>query len=143
MISDGNTSPNHASRTGFAPKWPMSAYSASAPVRARNTAPRTRKLSPGDCQAKLSAYLGSSAASTAGVWTIEPTPSAASVRNHITIMGPNSLPSAPVPCAWMANKPTSTAIVIGMIQRSNAGVATDTPSTAESTEIAGVMIASP
>ena len=34
-------------------------------------------------------------------------------------------------------------MVIGTIQCSKAGVATDNPSTADSTEIAGVMIASP
>ncbi len=74
---------------------------------------------------------------------IEAAPSAASTPNHSTVIGPNSLPTAPVPRAWIANSPIRIAIVSGTIQCSNAGVATEIPSTADRTDIAGVRIASP
>ena len=48
----GNTRADQASRMGRAPKCPMSAYSASAPVTHRNTAPRTRKA----CAPPVMAY---------------------------------------------------------------------------------------
>jgi hypothetical protein len=38
-VSAGNTSRNHARRIGERPKWPMSAYSASAPVTASTIDP--------------------------------------------------------------------------------------------------------
>ncbi len=39
MISDGKARANHATRMGRRPKWPMSAYRASAPVIDSTTAP--------------------------------------------------------------------------------------------------------
>ena len=38
---------NQAMRIGLRPKWPMSAYSASAPVTHNTTAPRMMKVMPG------------------------------------------------------------------------------------------------
>ena len=70
-------------------------------------------------------------------------PSTASAPNHNSMTGPNSLPMLPVPWRWMKNNPVSTPMVIGMMKRSNAGVATLRPSTADSTEMAGVISASP
>ena len=43
----GITTLNQASRIGFLPKWPRSAYSASAPVTQSTTAPRMMKVVPG------------------------------------------------------------------------------------------------
>ena len=70
-------------------------------------------------------------------------PSTPSVANHNSAIGPNSLPMLPAPRRWMKNNPVSTPIVMGMMSFSSAGAATLSPSTAESTEIAGVMSASP
>jgi hypothetical protein len=70
-------------------------------------------------------------------------PSAASVRNQSTIIGPKTRPMRAVPRRWNRNRPTSSPTAIGTIHFSNRGVATDRPSTAESTEIAGVIRASP
>ena len=39
--------PNQARRMGKRPKWPMSAYSASAPVTQRMTAPKIKKVVSG------------------------------------------------------------------------------------------------
>src|SRR3954467_2477502 len=52
---------------GSRPKWPMSAYIASPPVTARNTAPSTPKLiRSGACRSKPRAYSGLAAARTPG-----------------------------------------------------------------------------
>jgi len=63
--------------------------------------------------------------------------------NHTTITGPNSRPTAPVPKRWMRNSTVMIAIVISTTNDSSAGAATFRPSTADSTEIAGVIIPSP
>ena len=47
------------------------------------------------------------------------------------------------PLHWMANSPVSSAMVIGMTYGAKAGVATPSPSTADSTLIAGVIMPSP
>ncbi len=65
------------------------------------------------------------------------------VTNHASITGPNSLPTRAVPQRWIANRPHSTTTVMGTTKGSSAPVATLSPSTALSTEIAGVMIPSP
>ena len=72
-----------------------------------------------------------------------PIPHTAIVPNHSTMTGPNRRPIAAVPRRWMANSPTSTATAIGTANPSSASVATSVPSTADSTEIAGVIIPSP
>ena len=59
------------------------------------------------------------------------------------MQGPNSFPTAPVPRNWIENNPIRMPIVTGTTHDSSAGVATEMPSTAESTEIAGVSTASP
>ena len=48
-----------------------------------------------------------------------------------------------VPKRWIENSTTSTAIVTGSTSDARLGTATFTPSTAERTEIAGVIIPSP
>ncbi|MNV96529.1 hypothetical protein D3C71_1915480 [compost metagenome] len=110
---------NQARRIAGRPKWPMSAYSASAPVSASTTAPSSTKLIQGNSMMNRRPYMGFKAASTSGVCQICQPPRAASVPNHNSITGPNSLPIAPVPCDWIANSATSTTSAIGTTQASS------------------------
>ena len=64
-------------------------------------------------------------------------------RNHIKVIGPKNFPMTAEPCLCTAKRATKIPILIGMMNRSKAGVAMERPSTAESTEIAGVIIPSP
>ncbi len=59
------------------------------------------------------------------------------------MIGPNTTATPLVPKRCTANSTMITTMVAGMIQRSNEGATTCTPSMAESTEIAGVIMASP
>ena len=70
-------------------------------------------------------------------------PAAAMTANQTTITGPKRRPMTWVPKRWIAKRAARTAIVIGRTSDSRLGTATFTPSTAERTEIAGVMIPSP
>ena len=63
--------------------------------------------------------------------------------NQATVTGPNTAPMPPVPRFCMANRITRMTQVIGTTNGEKALVATSSPSTAESTEIAGVMTPSP
>ena len=63
--------------------------------------------------------------------------------NQTRVMGPKNLPMPPVPKRCTANRPVSTTRVSGMTQACRAGAATSRPSTADSTEIAGVITPSP
>ena len=63
--------------------------------------------------------------------------------NQTMRTGPNTIPMPDVPLNWMANSAVRSPIVIGMTVWPNAGVATCSPSTADSTLIAGVMMPSP
>ena len=69
-------------------------------------------------------------------------PAAASAANHSPMTGANSRPTAVVPWRWIANRPLATAIVQGRMIDDKLGAATSMPSTADSTEIAGVIIPS-
>ena len=69
-------------------------------------------------------------------------PSARTV-NHTPMIGPNARPTAPVPKRWIANSTVRMTSVIGTTRFFSDGAATSRPSTAESTEIAGVIIPSP
>ena len=71
------------------------------------------------------------------------TPRAARTTNQTAITGPNSRPTRSVPWRWNRNSAVSTTSVIGTTQVSRPGAATLRPSTAESTEIAGVITPSP
>ena len=57
--------------------------------------------------------------------------------------GPNTLPIDPVPRRCTANTPTRMTTASGMTQRSKPEVTTSVPSTADSTEMAGVIMPSP
>ena len=70
-------------------------------------------------------------------------PSTASTMNHSTMTGPNTLPTFSVPKRWPRNTPRSTTTTIGTTQWCRLGATTSSPSTADSTEIAGVITPSP
>ena len=80
---------------------------------------------------------------TLGSVTSLDTPSTASTANHTIITGPNSTPMAAVPRLWMENRPSRMTAAMDCIQLSTAGAASFTPSTADSTEMAGVIMPSP
>lgn len=92
---------------------------------------------------KLAAHHGLIACSTSGSCRMLVTPSTASTTNQVTVTGPNTLPTFAVPKRWVANSDTSTSTVIGTIQLCNCGATTSRPSTADSTEMAGVITPSP
>ena len=71
------------------------------------------------------------------------TPQAPIDTNQAIITGPNRRPTAAVPWRCTANSATMITAVIGTIQLSNSGSMTLMPSTADSTEIAGVIMLSP
>ncbi|MNP41699.1 hypothetical protein D3C76_1354150 [compost metagenome] len=71
------------------------------------------------------------------------TPSAPSTLNHRTMTGPNRMPMRAVPCFWIRNRATSTTTAIGTTQCPMPSNASCSPSTADSTEIAGVIMLSP
>ena len=64
-------------------------------------------------------------------------------RNQTIITGPKTRPTAAVPRRCTANSATMITAVIGTIRSSNDGLTTLSPSTADSTEIAGVIMLSP
>jgi len=70
-------------------------------------------------------------------------PRTAMVPNHSTITGPNSRPMAAVPRYWTRNSAIRITTVIGLTQGVKPAPTTSRPSTALSTEIAGVMTPSP
>jgi len=71
------------------------------------------------------------------------TPSTPSVANHTSITGLNTLAIPAVPRFCTTNKATMITIATGITQSANAAVATSNPSTADSTEIAGVNFQTP
>ena len=63
--------------------------------------------------------------------------------NQTTMTGPNTRPTLPVPRYCMANSATITATLIGRTKSFSSGAETSRPSTADSTEMAGVITPSP
>ncbi|MCU1699821.1 MAG: hypothetical protein JWR34_5884 [Mycobacterium sp.] len=125
------------------PKWPMSAYSASAPVTASTTPANEKNAIPKFPTMNFTAYSGESAASICG-WSAMPfTPLAPIATNQPIITGPKRRPTAPVPRRCTANSATMMLTVIGTIQPRSPGSITFMPSTADNTEIAGVIMLSP
>ena len=72
-----------------------------------------------------------------------PMPAAPIAVNHTIITGPKSEPTRWVPYLWAANSSTMITAVIGTTYWSKEGSTSLSPSTAESTEIAGVIMLSP
>ena len=104
---------NQARRIGWRPKWPMSAYSASAPVMTSTTAPIAMKVIAGCAKTNDTAYVGDRPRTTLGSFAIWATPTAASATNHSRVIGPNSAPTRPVPNRWAANSPARITAAIG------------------------------
>ena len=96
---------NQAARIGFLPKWPMSAYSASAPVNASTTAPSATKAMKRFSSMNANAFQGLSAARICGALTMLITPMMASAANQTTMIGPNQRPMPAVPCFCAEYKP--------------------------------------
>jgi len=92
---------------------------------------------------KLTPNHGLSAVSTAGLSWMCSRPPPASARNQTTVSGPKKRATRAVPCDCTLKSPTMMTSAIGMTQCSNTGDTSRKPSTAESTEMAGVMTASP
>ena len=63
--------------------------------------------------------------------------------NHAIMIGPNRVPTRWVPYRWPRNRMVISVSEIGSTRSEMPGAATFRPSTAESTEIAGVMTLSP
>ena len=78
-----------------------------------------------------------------GFFTIGGRPSSAMSRNQTTMIGPKIVPMPLVPRCCTRNSPIRITTVIGTMNGSNTWVATLKPSTALSTEIAGVIMPSP
>ena len=70
-------------------------------------------------------------------------PSAARLRNHSPMMGPNQRPMPAVPRFCTANSTNKISKVSGTTAEEKRGESTANPSTADSTEIAGVITPSP
>ena len=71
------------------------------------------------------------------------TPSTASVANHTHITGPKNAPTRAVPLRWIENSAMMITIAIGSMNECSCVVMMSSPSTAPSTEIAGVIMPSP
>ena len=71
------------------------------------------------------------------------TPHAPMTTNQTTITGPNSRPTLAEPTRCEANRITMMTAVIGTTKDANDGSTTSMPSTADSTEMAGVIMLSP
>ena len=70
-------------------------------------------------------------------------PNTARVTNHNKVIGPNNFPTAAVPYFWIKNRATKITKETGMMNLFNPGAANSIPSTADRTEIAGVITDSP
>ena len=113
------------------------------PVTASTTAPSARNAIRGVAAMKLIAYQGFTARSTSGLRRISRRPSTASTTNHAHMTGPNRIPTLAVPRFWIANSARMMTSVTGTTNGCSAGAITSSPSTAPSTEMAGVIIPSP
>ena len=89
------------------------------------------------------ACAGLMAAITAGSSMIWPIPRTASVANQTHMTGPKNAPTRAVPLRWITNSVTMMTSASGTMNRCNCGVTISSPSTAPSTEIAGVIMPSP
>ena len=70
-------------------------------------------------------------------------PSTAIVVKYTIMTGANNFPTEWVPRFWIRNRPIRRTSAIGMTRLSKPGLTTVSPSTADRTEIAGVIMLSP
>ncbi len=121
----------------------MSAYSASHPVTASTTEPSATKPVQGDAAKNCTAYSGLAAARICGAFKIATTPITVKAANHTKMMGPKKRPILWLPWLCTANSATRIAMVSGSTRCLSAALSTAMPSTADSTEMAGVSMPSP
>ena len=121
----------------------MSAYRASPPVMHRNTPPSTAGPTAQWRIRNRAACMGLMAPRTTGWRTIPLTPSNAITTNQTSMTGPNARPIDAVPSLWTMNSASRMASAPGMTNGFSVVVTTLTPSSALSTEIAGVITPSP
>ncbi len=107
------------------------------------TAPIATKVMYGCAMRNAIAHVGDSPCSTPGWARMCGTPAAAITTNQSSITGPNRLPTLPVPNFCTANRTTRITAAIGTMRCSTLGAAVCRPSTAESTDTAGVITESP
>ena len=128
---------NHAVRMGPGPKCPMSAYSASEPVKCQHHGAQCDKGCKIDVPAETQCMEWIKRLNTAGIRKIiNPIP--AKTANHNTITGPNNLPIVAVPCDCIAYRQTKMIKVMGTTKGLSAGVATlilQSPTTLSSQEL--------
>ena len=89
------------------------------------------------------AWPGYTAASTPGLRSSHGVPAAAMLTNQTSVAGPKIAPTRAVPRFWTRNSAATIAIASGTTARWIDGATTSRPSTALSTEMAGVIIPSP
>ena len=89
------------------------------------------------------AQCGEMAANTPGLCSTSQSPSTPSTRNQAAQIGPNTAPIFAVPRYCTRKSATRITTEIGKTAFSKCGETTLSPSTAESTEMAGVMMPSP
>ena len=92
---------------------------------------------------KLSPCTGLSAARIAGFATISTAPATAITMNQRIMIGAKKVATRAVPRDCTANSATRITTVSGSTYGPNAAVATSRPSTAESTDSAGVISVEP
>ena len=109
----------------------------------RTTAPIAMNAMTGRSTQNRTAYVGESAATTCGGWAMCGRPRSASVANHRTMTGPKSRPTAAVPKRWTAKRTVRIVTETGRMNRAAPGATISTPSTADITEMAGVITESP
>ena len=86
---------------------------------------------------------GLAAPITPGFAMMERTPRTLIVPNQMSIVGPKAVPTRAVPNRCTMNRPNRITRVTGTTTCASAGVLTSRPSTAPSTEMAGVITPSP
>ena len=121
----------------------MSAYSASAPVTASTIAASAKNAMPKWPTRKPSAYVGDSALRICGCSTMPATPQRADGREPDDHDRPEHPADGRGAAALDQEQPTMITAVIGTTHSSSDGSTTLSPSTADSTEIAGVIMLSP
>jgi hypothetical protein len=89
------------------------------------------------------AYVGDSARRMPGCPAMPTTPRTPIAVNQTIITGPKTRPTAAVPRRCTANSTTMITAVIGTTSAPSDGWTTLSPSTADSTEMAGVIMLSP
>ena len=128
---------------GARPKWPRSAYNASAPVTASTTAASAKNAMREGPDKNPIAYVGRQRLEDLGMRAMPEHPQAPIARNQTIMIGPNTRPTGCGPEALHHEEHDDDRGGDRHDQWSSDGSTTSRPSTADSTEIAGVIMLSP